>query len=357
MSLQKYLLPLLLLSSLYGKSEFNEYLIQVSPTATSGIPYENFAKNYVGIGGKLRVWNLEADVNFYEDGKQYHFLNYVQDFVDQKRKWIPYGLGGVTFLDGTWARPVTQVGLGLKHRFTDRVSLFGEAKFTCDIKPDKAYYHFTGGFSINLFPKKRRRIVDPEPEPKPEPKPPKDSDSDGVEDMLDNCPNSLPGIAVDKFGCALDSDSDGVPDYADQCSATEVGVKVDGDGCALPLPVDEVAEVKEIAKDIAIRFENMSREIDSKFKPELNQVADFLNEHKNYRAVIRGYTDALGSPELNQQLSESRADIVKQFFIENGVSEEQLSAEGFGASNYIAPNNTRKGRFLNRRVTVDVEKR
>jgi OOP family OmpA-OmpF porin len=362
MKLFKYLLlPLLVVSSLYSKKELNEYLIQVSPTATYGVPYESFGDSYVGAGGKLRVWNIEADVNFYENGKQYYFLNYVHDFRDKRKRWIPYGLGGFTFLDGEWKRPVSQVGAGLRYRFMSNLSLFSEAKFLCDIKPDKAYYHFTAGVTFHLFEKKRKvKKVKRKPKPKPVVVAPKDSDKDGIEDMLDNCPNSLPNIEVDKVGCALDSDSDGVPNYADKCGATEFGSKVDSDGCKVvppAPPVDEVKEVQKIAESIAVRFENMSRDIDDKFKPELIKVADFLLSNSGFKAVIEGYTDSLGSAELNQRLSDTRANIVYDFFKEMGVSSDQLSAKGYGESNFIGDNATSEGRYLNRRVTVQVEEK
>jgi len=355
-----FLLPLLV-SSLYSKKELNEYFVEVSPTATYGIPYESFGESYAGAGAKLRVWNIEADINFYENGKQYYFLNYVQDFKIDKSRFTPYGLGGLTFFDGKWERPVTQVGAGLKYRFMENLSLFSEAKFLCDIKPDKAFYHFTAGLTIHLAEKRKKfkkRVRKSKPKPVPIPK---DSDKDGVEDVLDDCPNSITGIDVDRVGCALDSDKDGVPDYADQCGDTESGSKVDSDGCKVaetvkaPEPkVEEVKAVQKVAENIAIRFENMSSEIADEFKPALIKVADFLLENRGYRADIEGYTDSIGSTQLNINLSESRANIVLEFFREMGVDAQQLNAKGYGETNFIADNDTVEGRFQNRRVTVKV---
>lgn len=61
--------------------------------------------------------------------------------------------------------------------------------------------------------------------------PKRDSDGDGVLDRFDRCPNTVPGAAVDPFGCELDYDEDGVPDGLDRCPSTPRGAIVDADGC------------------------------------------------------------------------------------------------------------------------------
>lgn len=63
-----------------------------------------------------------------------------------------------------------------------------------------------------------------------------DTDGDGVNDDLDQCPETLLGELVDSVGCALsqlDSDSDGVSDAADQCPNTAANATVDANGCGL----------------------------------------------------------------------------------------------------------------------------
>jgi CxxC motif-containing protein (DUF1111 family)/beta-glucanase (GH16 family) len=64
-----------------------------------------------------------------------------------------------------------------------------------------------------------------------------DSDNDGVNDDIDQCPNTPAGTAVDDVGCAIDSvvdsDNDGVNDDIDQCPNTPTGTEVDSVGCAI----------------------------------------------------------------------------------------------------------------------------
>ena len=62
-----------------------------------------------------------------------------------------------------------------------------------------------------------------------------DADGDGVNDNLDQCPNTPTGSSVDSVGCAqseLDDDNDGVTNDADQCPFTPTGASVNARGCA-----------------------------------------------------------------------------------------------------------------------------
>ena len=182
------------------------------------------------------------------------------------------------------------------------------------------------------------------PAPKMEPKMapmPMDSDGDGVTDDIDKCPDTPKGAAVDKYGCPLDSDGDGVLDYLDKCPGTPKGAIVDAQGCELKLTLH-------------INFDTNQAAIKPEFKPELEKAAAFIRAHANVPyVVISGYTDSQGSESYNQQLSERRAEAVRQELIKNyGVDESKIRSKGFGESNPIADNGTPEGRSQNRRVEV-----
>jgi outer membrane protein OmpA-like peptidoglycan-associated protein len=69
--------------------------------------------------------------------------------------------------------------------------------------------------------------------------------------------------------------------------------------------------------------------------------------------VIEGHTDSTGSPELNEHLSQQRADSVRDYLIANGIlSEDKIVAIGYGSKRPLASNETEMGRAINRRIDV-----
>ncbi len=71
--------------------------------------------------------------------------------------------------------------------------------------------------------------------------------------------------------------------------------------------------------------------------------------------VIEGYTDASGNAAFNQQLSEKRAQAVKDELVRNGANPDKITTIGHGEANPIADNGTREGRAQNRRVEIQVD--
>ena len=71
------------------------------------------------------------------------------------------------------------------------------------------------------------------------------------------------------------------------------------------------------------------------------------------RLRIEGYTDGIGNAQANLQLSERRAQSVKQYLVSNyGIAAERLRVVGRGKQNPIADNTTEEGRQKNRRVVL-----
>ena len=69
--------------------------------------------------------------------------------------------------------------------------------------------------------------------------------------------------------------------------------------------------------------------------------------------IIGGHTDSTGSEELNEHLSQQRADAVRQYFVANGtLPYEKIIAVGYGSMRPVASNATEKGRAINRRIDV-----
>ena len=69
---------------------------------------------------------------------------------------------------------------------------------------------------------------------------------------------------------------------------------------------------------------------------------------------ISGHTDSKGSDDYNLQLSQGRADAVRQYLVDNGISEDRIISKGYGETVPLADNDTEEGRQTNRRVQFTV---
>ena len=89
-------------------------------------------------------------------------------------------------------------------------------------------------------------------------------------------------------------------------------------------------------------------------REKLAKISGILLAHPGLTMQIEGHTDSVGGDEFNQQLSERRADSVRDFLAENGVSPTSITARGFGKTQPVASNDTAEGRQRNRRVELVV---
>jgi outer membrane protein OmpA-like peptidoglycan-associated protein len=106
-------------------------------------------------------------------------------------------------------------------------------------------------------------------------------------------------------------------------------------------------------ENFTLYFKRGSTEYAKDSQGEIRTVVRLLREHPEWRAVIEGYTDSRGDPETNLYLSSHRALRLKAALQRQAdVAPARLSAKGYGATNYVAENETLEGRELNRRVTV-----
>jgi OmpA-OmpF porin, OOP family len=182
---------------------------------------------------------------------------------------------------------------------------------------------------------------------------PIDEDMDGVPDSKDKCPGTPQGIEVDEYGCPYDDDLDGVPDYLDKCPKTPAGEKVDEHGCSVKGDVIRVEpDKKEVILSAGASFASGSVNILPAAYEELNVLVMEMKEHPASRWRIEGYTDNMGSDEINRRISRQRAEAVRDYFVSRGISSSRFEVLGFGKGNPVASNNTEEGRAKNRRVRI-----
>jgi outer membrane protein OmpA-like peptidoglycan-associated protein len=89
-------------------------------------------------------------------------------------------------------------------------------------------------------------------------------------------------------------------------------------------------------------------------REKLAKISGIVLAHPGLSLQIEGHTDSVGGDEFNQQLSERRADSVRDFLAENGVPGTSITARGFGKTQPVASNDTAEGRQRNRRVEIVV---
>ncbi|HEX4872700.1 MAG TPA: OmpA family protein [Nevskiaceae bacterium] len=192
-----------------------------------------------------------------------------------------------------------------------------------------------------------------------------DEDNDGVTDDVDQCPGTPAGAVVNELGCEVDSDGDGVVDRLDRCPDTPVGAQVNEEGCPIETPCRTPAPGEAISLEgcgtgdtVVLRGVNFNfneATLTANAKVILDQVGDALLAASEIEVEIGGHTDARGSDEYNQALSQRRADSVKQYLVGRGVEASRMTTAGYGESQPVADNETDEGRELNRRVELKVQ--
>jgi len=89
-------------------------------------------------------------------------------------------------------------------------------------------------------------------------------------------------------------------------------------------------------------------------REKLAKLSGIILAHPGLELAVEGHTDNVGSDELNQRLSEKRAETVRAYLLQQGLPEASVTARGFGETTPVADNATAEGRQKNRRVEIVV---
>lgn len=117
-------------------------------------------------------------------------------------------------------------------------------------------------------------------------------------------------------------------------------------------------EVDRVGDDIVLRmpdnvtFDFNSATLRSEFRLAVQDVANTLVSYPSTFVDVYGHTDSVGSAEVNQRLSERRAETVANALGTMGVQRARIQTRGFGYTMPIASNDTEEGRAKNRRVEI-----
>jgi outer membrane protein OmpA-like peptidoglycan-associated protein len=120
-----------------------------------------------------------------------------------------------------------------------------------------------------------------------------------------------------------------------------------------------ILETRETARGLIVNlsdvlFDTGSASLKPGAREKLAKVAGIILAHPGLEMAVEGHTDSVGSASYNQQLSERRADSVRDYLVRQGIAPSVVATSGVGKDQPVASNSTAAGRQQNRRVELIV---
>jgi len=121
--------------------------------------------------------------------------------------------------------------------------------------------------------------------------------------------------------------------------------------------LNSVLQTRDTARGLIVSmsdvlFDTGKYSLRSGAREKLAKVAGILVAYPGLNIAVGGYTDNVGADDMNQKLSENRADSVRDYLVQQGVSANSVSAKGFGNTLPVTSNGNSAGRQQNRRVEL-----
>jgi outer membrane protein OmpA-like peptidoglycan-associated protein len=183
-----------------------------------------------------------------------------------------------------------------------------------------------------------------------------DTDGDGLSDGSEVSVNKTNPLKADTDGDTLSDGNEVTKHKTNPMMAdTDGGTVDDGKEVARGSnPMDAADDVPmKVGEAIileGITFKTGSAEITAGSAAILEKALKTLMDNPDITVEVAGHTDNTGSLKTNTKLSQSRADAVKNWLANRGVSPERMTTMGYGPDKPIAPNTTKDGREKNRRI-------
>ncbi|MFB0979305.1 MAG: OmpA family protein [Alteromonadaceae bacterium] len=145
-----------------------------------------------------------------------------------------------------------------------------------------------------------------------------------------------------------DYDRDGVVEAREKCAGTVLGATIDNYGCGRQTPSIEPL-------NIDIKFANNSYVIPSLAYGQIKELAEFLEKHQELNVVIEGHTSLVGNGNLNQALSENRANAVAFVLVNDfNLPKVRVSSVGYGFERLEEEGDTPEAHAINRRIMAEL---
>lgn len=232
-----------------------------------------------------------------------------------------YFVAGADFLDIGQSNLSADLGMGYRHYLSENTALYVEGKSHYQL--DDHYVDFSSKigfvyyFGTKPAPIKRTKKAAALPITK--------------------------SVAIEK-----DTDSDGVIDTQDNCPKTPITDKVDTNGCTIFTEQQETI-------NLLVNFDNNKSAVADQYLSEIAKVAQFMEQYPHTQLTINGHTSTIGEAAYNQQLSEKRAQAIVNVLVNNfSISQNRLTAVGYGEEQLINEANTSSAHAQNRRIQAEV---
>ncbi|MFD2720204.1 OmpA family protein [Hymenobacter monticola] len=124
-----------------------------------------------------------------------------------------------------------------------------------------------------------------------------------------------------------------------------------------PLALDIYLEPVRSGRSVVLNnlfFDTNKYDLKPQSRTELNRLIEFMRQYRDVQIEVSGYTDNVGSPEANIQLSQRRAQSVVEYLSSHGVSSNRLRSKGYGEGHPLVANDTEAHRQLNRRIELHI---
>src|SRR5690606_35320384 len=92
--------------------------------------------------------------------------------------------------------------------------------------------------------------------------------------------------------------------------------------------------------DSDVLFPLNSSYLTDQAKTEIDKLVNLMDDYPSASLIVEGHTDATGTEEYNQWLSEKRAESVKKYIADHGIQDNRITINGYGQTRPVAANNT-----------------
>ncbi|HEY1758640.1 MAG TPA: OmpA family protein [Bryobacteraceae bacterium] len=122
---------------------------------------------------------------------------------------------------------------------------------------------------------------------------------------------------------------------------------------------NQILQTRETARGLIVNmsdvlFDTGQYTLKPGAREKLAKVSGIILAHPGLKIEVEGHTDSVGTDDYNMTLSENRANAVRSYLVDQGVSSDAVTAKGFGKTMPVADNGTAAGRQRNRRVELVV---